>query len=78
MVDEVDEAVDDDDDHRRRIIRLVVALSVIREDPVPENTCPFSGKEYMHWLMNSSASDNAFYIVARMHKEISFIPLVNL
>ena len=37
MVDEVDEAVDDDD-HRRRIIRLVVALSVIGEDPVPANT----------------------------------------
>ena len=26
----------------------------------------------------NSASDNAFSIVARMHKEISFIPLVNL
>ncbi len=77
MVEEVDEADDDDDDHRRRIVRLVVALSVIREDPVPENTCPFSGKEYLNWLMNS-ASDKAFYIVARMHKEISFIPLVNL
>ena len=31
----------------------------------------------MNWLMNT-ASDNAFFIVARMHKFTSFIPLVNL
>ena len=31
----------------------------------------------MNWLMNT-ALDNAFFIVARMHKFTSFIPLVNL
>ena len=77
-MEEVDaEEADDSSDHIRRVISLVVAISVIREDPVPENTCPLTGKQYLHWLMNS-ASDNAFYIVARMHKDTSFIPLVNL
>jgi hypothetical protein len=42
------EEIDYDDDHSRRIISLVVAISVIREDPLPENTCPLTGKQYLH------------------------------
>jgi hypothetical protein len=52
----------------------ILIITTFRNDPIPENTCPFNGKLYTNWLINS-ASDNAFYIVARMHKDISFIPL---
>ena len=73
--------IDEEDDvlieQNRRALILTIAIVTMRPDPVPENTCPFTGKMYMNWLMNT-ASDNAFFIVARMHKFSSFIPLVNL
>ena len=55
----------------------ILIITTFRNDPIPENTCRFTGKLYTNWLINS-ASDNAFYIVARMHIDISFIPLINL
>jgi hypothetical protein len=71
--------IDEEDDvlinQNRRAIVLSIAIATMRPDPVPENTCPFTGKMYMNW---NTASDNAFFIVARMHKFTSFIPLVNL
>ena len=74
---EVDEEVDLLDEHYREGVDVAILITTFRNDPIPENICPFTGKLYTNWLMNS-ASDNAFYIVARMHKDISFIPLINL
>lgn len=75
---ELDEDDDQDNlDRNRILINLAIAIAVVREDPVPETTCPLSGKQYLAWLMNE-ASDNAFYSVARMHKDVSFLPLVTL
>ena len=56
--------IDEEDDvlieQNRRALILTIAIVTMRPDPVPENTCPFTGKMYMNWLMNT-ASDNAFF-----------------
>ena len=74
---EVDEEDDLLSEHYRQGVDVALLIATFRNDPIPENTSPYTGKLYTNWLMNS-ASDNAFYIVARMHKDISFIPLINL
>jgi hypothetical protein len=55
--------IDEEDDvlfgQNRRAIALTIAIATMRPDPVPENTCPFTGKMYLNWLMNT-ASDNIF------------------
>ena len=69
--------VDEEDDllieHYMVGVDVALLIVTLRNDPIPEITSPYTGKLYTIWLMNS-ASDNAFYVVARMHKDISFIP----
>jgi hypothetical protein len=77
---------DDENFHNEEILNVdlynlvasVIAVFLsIRDEPIPENTCPLSGNLYYRYLMDS-ASDAAFFDVARMHKVISFIPLLHL
>ena len=70
---EVDEEDDLLNEHYMEGVDVALLIATLRNDPIPENTSPYTGKLYTNWLMNS-ASDNAFYVVARMHKDISFIP----
>ena len=70
--------VDKEDDllngHFREGVDVAILIATLRNDPIPENTSPYTGKLYTNWLLMNSASGNAFYIVARMHKDNSFIP----
>jgi hypothetical protein len=77
-MEEVDEEDDLLNEHYMEGVGVALLIATLRNDPIPENTSPYTGKLYTNWLMNSASGDNAFYIVARMHKDISFIPLINL
>jgi hypothetical protein len=68
---------DDVDDIFHVVAPIFAIYLALHADPVPENTCPLSGNMYYRYLMDS-ASDTAFFDVARMHKDISFIPLLHI
>ena len=74
---EVDEEDDLLNEHFREGVDVAILIATLRNDPILEDTSPYTGQLYTNWLMNS-ASGNAFYIVARMHKDNRFIPLINL
>jgi len=57
---EVDEEDDLLNEHYMEGVDVALLIATLRNDPIPENTSPYTGKLYTNWLMNS-AGDNAFF-----------------